>query len=447
MRINKTVAAFFMAILIGISGCTLMKADMKIDAKEYDEAIPLLESYLADNPDSISALNKLGFAYLKSGQIANAVKTFKTALDKDPDDPYAVFYLGIAYLNMEKIGEAISLWKDFPRERNPIVGDEVKRHLTLLLIAQSQRNVKKALAAEKKLQAPKTDERTIAVCYFEDLSPDNSLKPFQKALAAMVSSDLAKIESLKVVERVRIQTLFNEMQLGQTGIVQTATAPRIGKLLGAEKILTGNVAPGSILAAATLSSAQTGGIVGTTSLAVEQKHFFDLSCQIVKNCIKIMEIELGPNLEQSICKPQTTNFESFITYGKALDAFDAGNWAKARNFFESAAEMDPLFLLATEGRDSCPPNSAPTAEEIAAMPLSDLVAYIEKYVHEIFTEQEIAELEAVYHDSPDSGRSQDSGGRSSADASSSPAGGSDSSGDGGSGSPAGGSGGGVSVGW
>jgi len=442
MRNNKIVAAFFMAVLIGVSGCTLMRANMKIDAKEYDEAIPLLQSYLADNPDSLSTLNKLGFAYLKSGQIENAAKAFKAVLEKDPDDPYAVFYLGIVYLNMEKIGDTISLWKDFPRERNAIVGNEIKRQITLLLIAQSQRNVKKALVEEKNLQFQQTDEKTIAVCYFEDLSPNNSLKPFQKALAAMVSSDLAKIDALTVVERIRLQALFKEMELGQTGIVQAASAPRIGKLLGAEKILTGNVAPGSILTAASLSSAQTGKIMGTTALAVEQKRFFDLSCQIVRNCAQIMEIELTPDLQQSICKPQTTNLESFITYGKALDAFDAGNWSKARNLFESAIEMDPLFLLAADGRDSCPPDSAPTVKEIATMPLTDLAAYIEQYIYRIFLEQEIAKLDAIWPDNPNSGGSRGSHGQTADGSSSSPAGEPDSPG-----SPAGGSGGGVSVGW
>ena len=72
----------------------------------------------------------------------------------------------------------------------------------------------------------KPDSNTVAVCYYQDLSSGQESSGFQKGLAAMVISDLTKIKSIKVVERVRLQALLEEMKLGQTGIVDPKTAPR-----------------------------------------------------------------------------------------------------------------------------------------------------------------------------------------------------------------------------
>ena len=204
------------------------QADQKLSQKRYNEAIPLLKGYLSDHPDSWEAKGKLGFAYLKVGRLDEAIAELNAVLESKPGDPHAVLYLGLAYLNKGDIGKAIAVFQTYRDKEQPLVEEEIKRQITLLQIAESYRIAKKALKEENALRATKPDTYTIGVTNYEDLSPEESLRAFRKALTSMVISDLSKIASLRVVERVRIQALIDEMNLAKTGIVDTRPRPESG---------------------------------------------------------------------------------------------------------------------------------------------------------------------------------------------------------------------------
>ena len=362
-------------VLVFLFGCGiagLTKAGLKLNQEKYEEAIPLYKEHLAKNPDFVHARSRLGFAYLKTGRLDEAVTELKAALKLKPGEPYSVLYLGLAYLNKEEFGKAIKVWQGYRNKERPLVEKEIKRQLTLLQIAESQRAVKNALAEEKKLKAAKPDANTIAVCYYRDLSPDKSMRAFQKGLAAMVITDLSKVKSLKVVERLSLQALLEEMKLGQTGIVDERTAPRVGRLLGTENLTTGSLTLG-VQAATSLTSTSPGGVKGTAMCVAEKEKFFELPGCIVKNVVRIIGIDLTPKeIEAIYGKPHTKSYEAFIYFGRALDALDAGHWAKAKDLFGKALKADPMFDLAREGDDSCPGASSPGIGELGAMSASEV---------------------------------------------------------------------------
>ncbi|MBW2019833.1 MAG: tetratricopeptide repeat protein [Deltaproteobacteria bacterium] len=358
--------------LVFLSGCSLMKAEMKLSLQRYDEAIPLFKEYLADKPDSVEARSRLGFACLKTGRLDEAIAEFKTVLKAEPGEPYSVLYLGLAYLNKGELGKTIEVWQGYRDKKKPLVEEEIKRQLTLLRIAESQRLAKKALMEEEKLKAVKPEANTIAVCYYQDLSPDKSLRAFQKGLAAMVITDLSKIKSIKVVERLRLQALLEEMKLGQTGIVDERTAPRVGRLLGAENLIVGNLLAGSI----EVNTSVVGNINGTASVSVEKEKFYELPGVIVRDVAKILGIDLTPEEVKAIGVPHTTVYKAFIYFGKALDALDAGKWQEAKNLFDMALKEDPKFALAGEGSDSCPGADSPDISGLSRMAPSTVEAAI-----------------------------------------------------------------------
>lgn len=363
--------------LLFLIGCTpMMKAAIKLDLGKYDEAIPLLKEALETNPDSIESRSQLGFAYLKTGNLDDAITEFETVLKAEPDESYSVLYLGMAYLNKERFADAIKVWQTYRDKKKPLVEAEIKRLLTLLHISEGQRSAKKALVDEAKLKTAKPDENTIAVCYFQDLSPDKSLKGFQKGLAAMVITDMAKIKSLKVIERLRLQALLEEMKLGQTGIVDAGNAPRIGRLLGAESLITGNLSMGSIQVTTSLASTSAEGVKGTATITVEKENFFELPSLIIRDSAKIMGITLSQDEIAAIGIPHTKNYKAFIYYGQALDAIDAGRWEDAKNLFDKALAEDPAFSLAREGGDSSPGSSSPGIGALATMTTTQISSQI-----------------------------------------------------------------------
>ncbi|MFC1532536.1 tetratricopeptide repeat protein [Thermodesulfobacteriota bacterium] len=376
-------------VILFVWGCVgvLMQANTKLDQGKYTEAIPLYLEHLAKERTDTEAKSKLGFAYLKTGRIDEAVAEFNSVLAAKPGDPYAVLYLGLAYINKEQFGKAIEIWKGYRDKKNPLVETEIKRQLTLLLIADSQRQAAKALAEEKKIQTiPKKD--SIAVCYYADLSPDKTLRAFQKGLAAMVNTDLSKIKSLTVLERMRLQALLQEMQLGQTGIVEAATAPRIGRLLGAENLIVGSIMVGSFQVTTSLSSTIKGGVQGTIQATVEKNQFFQLPKMIVQDSAKVLGLKLSPQEVAAIGVPQTKNFKAFTYFGQALDAIDAGKWKNAKDLFAKALKEDPEFDAAREGLESTPDAGSPGINDLKAMSGKQIAQTSETGLNKAISEQE-----------------------------------------------------------
>lgn len=343
-----TISILSVILLLGCQ--TTDTASVKLDRGEYAEAIPMFKADLAKNPDNTKSRTRLGFAYLKTGRLDEAISELTRVLGSNPGEPFSILYLGQAYLNKQAFDEALSTWNTPRAEQISDVEKEIKRQKTHLLISQNQHLAKRALLDEEKLQAIETDGSTIAVFDFHPLSDDRQFKAIQKGLGAMLTTDLSKIRALKVIERMQLQALLKEMALGQTGIIDYRTAPRLGRLLQAETLVVGNLS-GNIDVSASVVSSSKETIKGSSAVSVDMMDFYRLPPLIVRDLTKILGVVLSPEEEQQIGIPHTKNYKAFIFYGEALDALDAGEFRKARDLFASALKEDPNFGLARSGFD------------------------------------------------------------------------------------------------
>ncbi len=368
----KKSCIYCLAILVMAAsmfyGCSgQMGAEVKLSMGKFDEAIPMLQQCLAKKPDNHKARVLLGFSYIKIGQIDKAVKELQTVRKQSPKDSYAVYYLGLAYLNKKEYAKTVETWQGFRAKSRPIVEAAIKKLLTVVQIAASRKAAKSAIVNESKLMNSEPGANTVAVCYYDDLSPDKELKAFQKGLTAMVITNLSKIKSIKVLERVRVQALLEEMKLGQTGIVDPATAPKIGRLLGAETVVVGNLSKGSINAVTTLTSALEGKAIGSSAVSLKESDFFLLPAKIVSNIADLKGITLTQEEKDAIGVIQTRNLKAFVYYGQALDALDAGDWKKAKDLYAMALREDPKFKDASDGKASCPGSGASVEGDLSVM--------------------------------------------------------------------------------
>ena len=377
--------------LLFMTGCATMKAEMKMSQNKYDEAASLYSEALAKNPDNYSARSKLGFAYFKSNKIDEAIAEFKKVLEVKPEEPYSTLYLGMAYMNKGDYAKTLEVWRGYKNPDQKLVEQEIQRMLTLVLMAESQKAAKNAMANEEKLGGIELDKNTVAVTYFADLSADKSLRPFQKALAAMVTTDLAKIKSLKVVERARLQALVDEMKLSQLGITDPKTAARMGRLLKAENVVAGSIALGTISVTVSHASASTGSVKKTANFHVETKRFYDLPPAIIETMANSFGITLSAAEKEAIGTVHTKSLKAFEYFGNAMDALDKGDWKLAQNFFSKCLKEDPNFKMARGARDSSPSGSSPGLD---AAPEA-LAAAIEKSVDGSVSDQTAADSQAA----------------------------------------------------
>jgi tetratricopeptide (TPR) repeat protein len=82
------------------------QAEYLIKAEKFDEAIPLLQKVVADNPRDADAWNYLGFASRKIGKLTEALGYYDKALKLNPNHKGANEYLGELYLMMNDLPKA-----------------------------------------------------------------------------------------------------------------------------------------------------------------------------------------------------------------------------------------------------------------------------------------------------------------------------------------------------
>jgi Putative Zn-dependent protease, contains TPR repeats len=82
------------------------RAKAMIEARNYREAIPLLQQVVAKEPRNADAYNLLGYATRKSGNPAGSLQYYTTALQLDPKHLGANEYIGEAYLMLDQPQQA-----------------------------------------------------------------------------------------------------------------------------------------------------------------------------------------------------------------------------------------------------------------------------------------------------------------------------------------------------
>ena len=164
---------FFIIALVVLSGCTsYMKGSMDLERNNYEAAIESFQQELSNNPNNWRARQRLGFAYIKTGQNDKAISELQYVLGQKPADitaisyapqdterglgqkpgaPYANYYLGLAYLRNGQRGEAVETWRSYQNPREPMLEAEIKRQLTIVEITDSLHLARLALEEEKKL--------------------------------------------------------------------------------------------------------------------------------------------------------------------------------------------------------------------------------------------------------------------------------------------------------
>jgi len=205
------------------------------------------------------------------------------------------------------------------------------------------------------------------------IAGDSSFQPLSRGLAELLMSDLALVRNLRLLERVQIGTLLDELKLGQTARADPATAARVGRLLRAERMVQGvaSIAQnGPVRMSASVvrgdGSVRTGAQVSGTF-----KQLLDLEKQLVFGLATELGIQLTEAERQRILRQGPKNLAAFLAYSKGLDALDRGDYRAAAAAFSAAVHADPSFQQAQQQQQA-----AEAAPVVQASP-GDVVTVVE----------------------------------------------------------------------
>jgi len=109
------------------------------------------------------------------------------------------------------------------------------------LIRHQLASVEKRLEAERPKVIIKGEKIKVAVIEFQSLNEEAKKDNLGKIVSEILTTSFVNSESFKIIEREQLQKVTKEFELSQTGIIDTSSAKQIGKILGADAIVTGSV--------------------------------------------------------------------------------------------------------------------------------------------------------------------------------------------------------------
>jgi hypothetical protein len=221
------------------------------------------------------------------------------------------------------------------------------------------------LASESTLTALAPEPSTLAVLPVT-ISGDSSFQPLSRGLAELMTSDLALVRSLRLLERVQIGALLDELKLGQGQRGDPTTAARVGRLLRAERMVQGVASitmDGPVRLSATVvrgdGTVRSGGGGGAQANGTF-KQLLDLEKQLVFSLAAQLGIQLTDAERQRILRQGPRNLAAFLAYSEGLEAFDRGDYRAAAAAFRASVRADPTFQAAQQQQQAA--DAAPTVQ-------------------------------------------------------------------------------------
>ena len=216
-----------------------------------------------------------------------------------------------------------------------------------------------SLAAASALAAVPVDKTPVkprvAILYF-DYDKTDELEVLKKGLAQMLITDLAGHPSVTLVERARIQAIFDELKLTEEKKVDPATAAKLGKLLSAQYVLLGGyfAFAGQLQINTRLLKTETGVLIPGPGVRGKPDAFFELEAELSQKLSQLFTTEVPTDAAKEAAKeaaapkrPAHSNVAVAVRYSKALDLIDKKDRAGARKELEGVVKEQPDFVLAT----------------------------------------------------------------------------------------------------
>ncbi|MDZ7260967.1 MAG: hypothetical protein ONB05_02450 [candidate division KSB1 bacterium] len=328
-------------------------ADKLLESGQYQEA---LREYLriqqtGGTPD-VRTLLGMAIANYHLKRYGKCAALVKQVLLREPRNGCALYYAGSC---LEIKGKPAWALKTYQRYHELSRLDPYRRFLkaryTLLLEKELENKIRVALKSEDKLAGSRLPDNTIAVLYFLNAVSDPQWTPLSKGLAEMMITDFSQVKKLNVVERIQLQKLIDEMQLGQSGLMDPQTVPRLGQLLRARILVNGafSVEDNQKISLTTsLTDVALQKTSKTAQFTGALENIFMLEKDLVLRLLEDLGIPLSIEERERIMQIPTRNLQAFMAYCNGLEQMDRGDYANAADFFEQAVQLDPRFSLAAE---------------------------------------------------------------------------------------------------
>jgi len=355
-------------VLTGCAASQYGRGKALLAEEDYAAAAKALQAALEEEPQNPDILVDLAEAFYHQGELEQAEDYLEQASSLDPGNSQAVLILGLIHEKRADMDAAIAAYRSYAQmSRLGKARRIIKARMDRLIRERIRQETVQAVAREEMLDVAGIPDNTVAVAPFQNLGANRSLDPLQKGLAEMMVTDLTKVPGLQVLERLRMQEMMKEIGLAQTGAVAAATAPRLGKLLGASQVVNGSFADlteEQLRLDITVARIKTEAVDASEVQGPLEK-LFRLQKELTFGLIEEMGIALTDEQRDAIQEIPTESMLAFVAYSRGLDLEDQGETEAAAAAFQEAVDLDPAFEVAQESVERVESAELATAEVAA----------------------------------------------------------------------------------
>ncbi|MBD3183740.1 tetratricopeptide repeat protein [Candidatus Poribacteria bacterium] len=349
-KLNLTGVLIVIIFLIGCTPKSLRQGNSYIENGEYPQALEVLTDALNNNPDNPKIHRSLGIAYYKTGQYEQALDEFEKAKQKLDDDGIIMFYSGLSFEQLAQYDRAIEEYSNYVRlGRFSSIRSKLRQRVQQLIPKQAAQWAKDRMKTEKEINPVDIPDNSIAVAYFKPLNISEELRSLHIGLTDLLILDLSMIKSLRVIERVKLKEIYEELGFSTTDFVDENTTPRMGKLLGASSLVTGvftgfgdeqwRIDPA-------LGWIKLDDYMTLESVEGKLQQFFAVEKELVFDVLENLDITVTEEEKNQIMNNiPTKSLKAFLAYSRGLDYVDRGMYSEAISEFESALTIDPGFNI------------------------------------------------------------------------------------------------------
>jgi TolB-like protein len=231
---------------------------------------------------------------------------------------------------------------------------------------------RKAIVDEQLLSTTALDQRSLGVPPFAVRSRDTALGALGYGLADLLTTDLARSGQLQVVDRLRLQAVLQEIRLVESGRVDTASAPRVGRLVQARRLVLGSLSEtgdGPLAVDAEVADVASGEVQPAVAAQARLEDILRAEKEVAFRLFDRLGVTLSPAERSLVEQLPTKNITALLAYSRGVRFEAEGRYAEAAREYRQAVSLDQGFQAAAEHLESveqAPASPLPPTQEANA---------------------------------------------------------------------------------
>jgi Curli production assembly/transport component CsgG len=215
--------------------------------------------------------------------------------------------------------------------------------------SKAEKAARKAVAEERSLEGKKLEPRSVGILPFEVNPPDTALVALGYGLADLLTTDLARSKRLQVVDRVQLNAILREIGLVESGKIDTSSAPRVGKLIQARRLVLGYLGwtpKGELGLNANIADIQSGDVQVAIAARTNINDILRAEKQLAFDLFDKLGVRLTPKERAAVEQMPTRNVDAFLAYSRGVRFEAEGRYNAAAQEYRQASGLDPGFKAA-----------------------------------------------------------------------------------------------------